>query len=159
MSKTFCSLIFAAAAAITVGPAPAAEIPVRAVPVEIWTNAHDELTDRLSAAISLAMNDSQGFAASFGKKPGSLYVTITDRVHWKIMGERAQLTAPIAIADRPPNAPPLASRTVSCRDDRLLECGGQVVALAKSVSGQGQMQPTRAAQTARPNALAQTAQR
>ena len=68
-----------------------------------------------SAAITIALNDSNGFTSSFGKKPGSLYVTIADRVHWTKMGERAQLTAPIAIADKPPNARPLASRTVSCR--------------------------------------------
>ena len=142
VSKTFCSLIFAAAVALGVAPATAAELPVHAVPVEIWTSAHDDLTDRLSAAITIALNDSNGFASSFGKKPGSLYVTIADRVHWKVMGERAQLTAPIAIADRPPNAPPLASRTVSCRDDRLLECGGQVVELAKTV----QQRPTTTAQ-------------
>jgi hypothetical protein len=133
VSKTLCRLLFAAAAALAAAPAPAAELPVRAIPVEIWTSAHDDLTDRLSAAITIALNDSNGFASSFGKKPGSLYVTITDRVHWKVMGERAQLTAPIAIADKPPNARPLASRTVSCRDDRLLECGGQVVELAKTV--------------------------
>jgi len=132
VSKTL--LLLAAGLALAAGSASAAEIPARAIPVEIWTSAHDELTDRLSAAITLAMNDSQGFASSFGKKQGSLYVTITDRVHWKIMGARAQLTAPIAIADRPPNAAPIATGTVSCRDDHLLECGGQVVSLAQSVA-------------------------
>ncbi len=131
MSKTFLSL--AIGLALAASSAQAAEIPARAVPVEVWASAHDDLTDRLSAAIAIALNDSPGFAHSLGKKPGSLYVTITDRVHWKIMGQRAQLTAPVEIADQPPNARPLASKTVSCRDDHLLECGGQVVALAKSV--------------------------
>jgi hypothetical protein len=159
LSKTLCRLIFAAAAALAAAPVHAAELPARVIPVEVWTNAHDDLTDRLSAAVSIALNDSQGFALSFGKKPGSLYVTITESVHWKAMGERAQLTAPVTIADRPPNAPPLVAQTVSCRDDKMLDCGGQVVALAKTVSGRGQMQPAHAERTTRPNASTQITQR
>jgi hypothetical protein len=139
VSKTFFLLVLA----LSTASASAAEVPARAIPVEIWTAAHDDLTDRLSAAITLAMNDSQGFASSFGKKQGSLYVTITDRVHWKIMGARAQLTAPFAIADRPPNAAPLATGTVSCRDDQILECGGQVVSLAQSVATRAHAQSAR----------------
>ena len=154
MSKTLWRLVFTAAAALAAAPATAAELPVRAIPVEIWTSAHDELTDRLSAAISIAVNDSVGFASSVGKKPGTLYVTIADRVHWKSMGERAQLTASVTIADRPPNARPLVAQTVTCRDDHLLDCGGQVVALAKSISGRNQ-----ARRAAPPNALAVTARK
>lgn len=139
--------------ALATAQTAAAEVPARAVPIEVWAVSHDELTDRLSAAISVALNDSPGFAASIGKKPGSLYVTIADRVHWKIMGERAQLTAPVTIADQPPNAHPLLTRTVSCRDDRLLECGGQVVGFATAVAHRAQSAPAK-----RPP-LVQTAQR
>ncbi len=143
MRRTGFGPILAAIASLFVAAPASASEPAR-IPVEVWATAHDELTNRLSAAISVALNESPAFASSVGKKPGSLYVTITDRVHWKIMGTRALLSAPVALARRPPNAPAVMSPTVSCRDDLLQNCASQVLVYLVSLSA------SRAARSAPP---------
>jgi hypothetical protein len=98
-------------------------------PVEVWSGGDDGLTQSLKVAIENAFKSSPDFSVSYGKKPGTLIVTIPTHVQWKHVGRRTKVIYTVEFASVEEYK--LGSQKGSCWDDTLAKCAAQIVKDAK----------------------------
>jgi hypothetical protein len=119
-----CSILFCLALGASASP--------KYRPVEVWCVGDDGLTTRLRDTLEDAFKSSSDFRLSAGEKPGTLTVTITSNVDWKLVGKRTQVfyTVKFSSADNPQ----LGSSAGSCWEDSLSKCASNIIRDAKTAA-------------------------
>lgn len=93
--------------------------------VEVWCGSDDSLTIGLRNVLENAFKSSSDFALSYGKKPGTLIVTIPTNVEWK---RARKLTKVFYMVDfTSVDNQPLGSSKGSCWNDAMTKCANKIV--------------------------------
>jgi hypothetical protein len=106
--------------------------PAKPTPVEVWCGGDDGLTSRLRDAVEGAFKSSPDFTLSWGKKSGTLVVTIPTNVAWEQVGKRTRVLYNVGCTSAEDQK--LGSSTGKCWDDDLSNCATQILKDAKTVA-------------------------
>lgn len=104
----------------------------KVTPVEVWCGGDDGLTTKLRDGLENSFKLSSAFRLSWGKKPGTLIVTIPSNVEWKLVDGRTQVLYTVEFTSVDNRH--LGSRAGTCWDDTLSECANEIVKAAKSAA-------------------------
>lgn len=120
-------VILSAISAISLAGAAGASdaAPPHRIPVEVWSGGDDGLTQRLRDAMERAFQASPDFAMSFGKRPGTLVVTIPTHVKWQNVGDRMLVRYTLEFSSA--SGQRLASREGHCWDDEYPKCAARIL--------------------------------
>lgn len=100
--------------------------------VEVWCVGDDGLTTKLRDTLENRFKSSPDFHLSFGKKPGTLIVTIPTNVGWKLVDGRTQVLYTVEFASVENQH--LGTREGSCWEDALSECANEIIKAAKNAA-------------------------
>jgi hypothetical protein len=103
-------------------------------PVEVWGGGDEALTNKFRDALEAAFAKSPVFANSYGKKPGTLIVTIPSAVGWRDVGQRTRIFYRVVYSDIAGRS--LGKATGKCWEDEIAKCTGHVVKRAEAMAGQ-----------------------
>jgi len=107
---------------------PCAHPPQNDVLVEVWRGGDDGLTRRLTDTAERAFKSSSRFVSSYGKKPGTLVVTIPTNVRWEKKSGRLKVIYKVTFDSADDKR--LGARSGSCWETSLEKCAGQIVSEA-----------------------------
>jgi hypothetical protein len=102
---------------------------VRKTLVEVWCVGDDQLTHKLRDSLEDKFKTSAGFQMSYGKRPGTLVVSIPTNVPWKKEGTRTRVLYTINFTST--DGLNLGSSRGSCLDDDIDKCTIRIVSDAK----------------------------
>ena len=119
-----CSLLFSLGLELAASP--------KLTLVEVWCGGDDALTTKLRDTLENAFKSSSEFRLSTGKQPGTLTVTITSNVKWKLVGNRTQVLYAVEFTST--DNQHLGSSTGSCWEDALSKCGSKIIRDAKTAA-------------------------
>jgi hypothetical protein len=100
-------------------------------PVEVWRGGDDGFTARLADAIEAAFRVSPAFSMSYGKKPGTLIVTIPTNVAFEETGARVQIFFDVNYTNATDRL--LGSASGTCWENELSTCAAEVVKRAEGI--------------------------
>jgi len=106
--------------------------PPHRIPVEVWSGGDDGLTQRLQDAMERAFQASPDFVMSFGKKPGTLVVTIPTHVKWQNVSDRMLVRYKLEFSSA--SGQRLASREGQCWADEYPKCAARILDDAKAAA-------------------------
>jgi hypothetical protein len=101
--------------------------------VEVWSGGDDGLTNRLRDTIESAFKASSGFRLSSGKKPGTLFVTITSNVTWERVNKRTKVSYVVKFTSA--DSRDVGGSAGSCWDDDLGKCASKILRDARIAAG------------------------
>jgi hypothetical protein len=99
------------------------------IPYEVWSRGDDGLTQRFRDALEHAFEASPDFEKSFGKKPGTLIVFITDHLGWEKFENRMKVEYSIEFSFA--GSKDITTEKGTCWENAFAGCAAKIVRDAK----------------------------